>query len=491
MADPSSSPECLGWRRLNSRRSSPVGIVLNSDDGEDDDVSVATTPMRHQCSLSDLYSRRRVRSLDDLSVLESLSDRIISEKDYSTTISPIELPVPPIDRIDPIGANQVLYARSQSSPHVMVGDCPIDKKDSPYHAGDEVESFTWERTARASVSPETPAQWKKSSHPLSGKPKRSGPLNDQKASFWDRSPIGKGMKDVIWSKRVGTPTRSDVAANEEPPVNLSRSNVLARRGPVSVPLSTPPRTDHPTRRASLNGSLLSTSLARADYLRRSSSHLSRSMPSTKPDISRRSSTPTLVEGKGPTTKSEQTVWRHPQPSRKTMQAIGDECSGSESQTSKPGSLKSRSSSFGTGQEYIDKGACFQFRAPRIGKLGVVINSSPESGPVVEQVKDYSTLFGCILVGDKIVEVDGIETSHMTSKEVTKRLTGKYGILATSNEVKIKVVRARERDWNKEEQASVGYRYPERGSLVCLASQHRRNHSDPVPPLLSRLTMNDS
>lgn len=491
MADPSSSPECLPWRRLDSRRPSPIGIMLNSDDGEGDDVSVATTPIRRQGSIPDLYSRRRVRSLDDLSVLESLSDLIFSEKDCSTTISPIELPN--IDRVDPIAAKQVVYGNSQASPHVILSDSPSDKIVSPYHTAGESESFAWERDTRTSVSPETLTQWKNSTQLLNGKPTRSGPLQEHKPSFWDRSPIAKGMKDAIWSKRVGTPIWSDVVAKQGPPRTPSRNDILVRREPVDVPPSTPPRTDHPTRRASLNGSLLSTPLARSDYIRRSSGQLPPSTPSTKPDISRRPSTPTMLGGfgtrQGLTTRREQIVWQHPQSSRKSMQAISDESNGGEPQRGSRGNLRSRSASFGTGPESNGGGSCFVFRAPRIGKLGVVINSSPKSGPVVEQVKDYSTLFGCILVGDKIVEVDGIETSHMTSKEVTKRLTGKYGILATSNEVKIKVVRTRERDWNEDEEASVGYRYPENGSLVSFASQHRRNYSDPVPPLLGRLTMN--
>ena len=80
----------------------------------------------------------------------------------------------------------------------------------------------------------------------------------------------------------------------------------------------------------------------------------------------------------------------------------------ESQGDSRRSLKSRSASFSTGQGSSDEEVYFEFRAPRIGKLGLVINSSPLTGPMVEQVKDYSTLFGCILAGDKIVEVDGVE-----------------------------------------------------------------------------------
>lgn len=145
------------------------------------------------------------------------------------------------------------------------------------------------------------------------------------------------------------------------------------------------------------------------------------------------------------------------------------------------SLRSLSGSFGTAQESLEDEVNFEFRAQRIGKLGMVINSTPRTGPFVEQVKDYSTLLGRILAGDRIVEVDGVETTNMTIKEVTKRLSGKYGIRATSGEVRIKVARARE--WAEEAQRSDNGN----GSVASYQSHHR-SCSDPEP-LSDRASLN--
>ena len=105
--------------------------------------------------------------------------------------------------------------------------------------------------------------------------------------------------------------------------------------------------------------------------------------------------------------------------------------------------------------------------------------------MVEQVKDYSTLFGRIHAGDRIVEVDGVETSHMSIKDVTKRLAGKYGIRPANGEVKIKVARIREREWNdSDERRSIQSHDSAsgEGSVESFYSYHRRNHSDPGEPL---------
>ena len=69
---------------------------------------------------------------------------------------------------------------------------------------------------------------------------------------------------------------------------------------------------------------------------------------------------------------------------------------------------------------------YTFEAPSSGKLGIIIESKPskKSGPIIFTVKDYSPLFGMVQAGDKIVAVDGEDTSHMNTGQVTALLTEK-------------------------------------------------------------------
>ncbi len=80
-------------------------------------------------------------------------------------------------------------------------------------------------------------------------------------------------------------------------------------------------------------------------------------------------------------------------------------------------------SFSTGHLYT-------FQAPTSGKLGIIIQSKASSAPTVFQVKDYSPLLGQVKPGDKIVRVDGMDTSQMKTNEITdflaKRRSNSYG-----------------------------------------------------------------
>jgi len=58
-----------------------------------------------------------------------------------------------------------------------------------------------------------------------------------------------------------------------------------------------------------------------------------------------------------------------------------------------------------------------------GKLGVVIDTT-RSGPVVHAVKAGSSLEGLLFPGDKIIAVDGVDTSEMTASAVTKIMARK-------------------------------------------------------------------
>ena len=70
---------------------------------------------------------------------------------------------------------------------------------------------------------------------------------------------------------------------------------------------------------------------------------------------------------------------------------------------------------------------YTFEAPSSGKLGIIIESKPskKSGPIIFTVKDYSPLFGMVQAGDKIVAVDGEDTSNMNTGQVTALLTEKH------------------------------------------------------------------
>jgi hypothetical protein len=64
-----------------------------------------------------------------------------------------------------------------------------------------------------------------------------------------------------------------------------------------------------------------------------------------------------------------------------------------------------------------------FHAPK-GKLGLVLECSTESTPIVAKVKDYSPLLDQVLPGDKIVMIDSTSTAKMGMHDVLSLLEGK-------------------------------------------------------------------
>ncbi len=60
-----------------------------------------------------------------------------------------------------------------------------------------------------------------------------------------------------------------------------------------------------------------------------------------------------------------------------------------------------------------------------GKLGVVIDTT-RNGPVVHQVKAGSPLENIVFAGDRIIEIDGIDTRGMTASNVTKIMARRVG-----------------------------------------------------------------
>jgi hypothetical protein len=504
VADPYSK-----WRRLESRRPSPIGIVMDSD-GEDD-VSVASTPVRlHETDSGTQFVRRRTRSLDDFSILDSLSDIIVSsDNGHEANISPIAMP--------PLGKTKPESPGPNQTRRMLIDSLPPLQNDSPTNVASAVSpdhmlldpDVTWFRNSR--VDPETPTlQHGLSSSPsLGSKAKQLSSIQEQRNSFWNRSPIAKGVKDAIWSKRSSTPTRNG------PPSTPTRAEIQGKRAFIGgLPPSTPTRVDVG---AKITGQIpITPRLEVPALVRRNSSLLPLpSTPSSRLDLApnRRASTPTRFELMArrfptPTNRGDQSPRRSisPNDARMPMRSNSED-SHNESRRS---SMRSRSESFGTAQGSIEEEDYFEFRAQRIGKLGLVINSSPQTGPMVEQVKDYSTLFGRIHAGDRIVEVDGVETCNMSIKDVTKRLAGKYGIRTAAGEVRIKVARIRERDWQRspvpssepisfgdhrfhasaydgDDHRSVHSEGSAGGSEDSFYSYHRRNYSDP-DPILHRLAL---
>lgn len=71
---------------------------------------------------------------------------------------------------------------------------------------------------------------------------------------------------------------------------------------------------------------------------------------------------------------------------------------------------------------VSEGYKYTFLAPATGKLGIIIQSKGGSfPPTIFQVKDYSPLFGQVQPGDKIISVDGQDTSLMSTNEITELL----------------------------------------------------------------------
>ena len=93
----------------------------------------------------------------------------------------------------------------------------------------------------------------------------------------------------------------------------------------------------------------------------------------------------------------------------------------------------------------DNGYLYTFLAPCYGKLGITVETKASAlGPTIHQVKDYSPLFGMVQPGDKIVAIDGEETSNMDTSLLTDLLS-KRRFENRSNDGNIKIsVSSRER-----------------------------------------------
>lgn len=86
-----------------------------------------------------------------------------------------------------------------------------------------------------------------------------------------------------------------------------------------------------------------------------------------------------------------------------------------------------------GQSHI-----FEFECPP-GPMGLIIQSTGDKGPVVNDVKATSPLLGVIIPGDVIIQVNNIETMSMTGHEL-KIFLGNRSLLNHHRGVKLTVMR---------------------------------------------------
>ena len=93
----------------------------------------------------------------------------------------------------------------------------------------------------------------------------------------------------------------------------------------------------------------------------------------------------------------------------------------------------------------NSGFFYTFLAPCHGKLGITIETKASTwGPTIHQVKDYSPLFGMVQPGNKIIAIDGEDTSYMDTRLLTKLLSMRRS-QSKSRDKKIKItILSRER-----------------------------------------------
>lgn len=75
------------------------------------------------------------------------------------------------------------------------------------------------------------------------------------------------------------------------------------------------------------------------------------------------------------------------------------------------------------KQYIDDEERIEVRAPP-GKLGMVIDTPNGGMPIVHAIRDNSTLVDKIRIGDKLISVDGEDTTNMTALRVSKLISNK-------------------------------------------------------------------
>lgn len=103
-------------------------------------------------------------------------------------------------------------------------------------------------------------------------------------------------------------------------------------------------------------------------------------------------------------------------------------------------IRSKASSWGSassGERSLSEGECFySYEASHRGCLGLSIESTSR-GTIIHAVKEYSPLSGLVEVGDKVVGIDGVNTTSMSTMAVANLLGRKKG---RSSNIRITVSR---------------------------------------------------
>jgi hypothetical protein len=122
-----------------------------------------------------------------------------------------------------------------------------------------------------------------------------------------------------------------------------------------------------------------------------------------------------------------------------------------------------------------------FHAPRKGKLGLVIQCIDLKGPVVTTVKTYSPLFGLILPGDRILDIDGTTTTGMTLKDVTGIMGGRIAAQSNRRATVFRIVVFRPVLTKKDEILGMLNENPESSALLLSDSPYLEPalHQDPM------------
>ena len=76
------------------------------------------------------------------------------------------------------------------------------------------------------------------------------------------------------------------------------------------------------------------------------------------------------------------------------------------------------------EQFAGQDECFEVSVPP-GKLGIIIDLSPESGePVVRAMRPDSALASKVRVGDRLLSLDGQGCTEMTAEQVSKLIAVK-------------------------------------------------------------------
>jgi len=75
------------------------------------------------------------------------------------------------------------------------------------------------------------------------------------------------------------------------------------------------------------------------------------------------------------------------------------------------------------EQFAGQDECIAVSCPA-GKLGIIIDASPEGEPMVRAIRADSVLADKVKVGDRLLSIDGEGCSEMTAEQVSKMIAVK-------------------------------------------------------------------